>query len=205
MSRLKTSLPETLVRALSEVDDARQNRRLHVARRLLALSEPLDRPVCDAGRQGVTALKGGQIDLTSTAPFADVPTLEQDTSLKIVDHILSKPGPLDRDERKIMEKHTVYAKEMLSSISFLRPASIISYCHHERWDGGGYPQGLKGEEIPLPARLFAIVDQWDALSSERPYHKAWPEEKIISHLRENSGKCFDPRVVDAFLRIVEKR
>lgn len=125
--------------------------------------------------------------------------------MAIPDHILSKPGPLDRDERKIMEKHTVYAKEMLSPISFLRPASIISYCHHERWDGCGYPQGLKGDEIPLPARLFAIVDQWDALSSERPYHKAWPEERVISYLRDNSGKCFDPRVVEAFLRIVGKR
>jgi putative nucleotidyltransferase with HDIG domain len=124
--------------------------------------------------------------------------------MAIPDHILSKPGPLDLDEKKIMEKHTVYAREMLEPISFLGPASIISYCHHERWDGCGYPQGLKGEEIPLPARLFAIVDQWDALSSERHYRKAWPEEKVISYLRDNSGKCFDPRVVEAFLRIVER-
>jgi hypothetical protein len=125
--------------------------------------------------------------------------------MAIPDNILSKPGPLNDDEKKIMEKHTVYAREMLHPISFLRPASVISYCHHERWDGCGYPQGLKGEEIPLPARLFAVVDQWDALSSERPYRKAWPEEQVISYLRDNSGKCFDPRVVDAFLRIVEKR
>lgn len=125
--------------------------------------------------------------------------------MAIPDHILSKPGPLDDAEKKIMEKHTVYAREMLEPISFLGPASIISYCHHERWDGCGYPQGLKGDEIPLPARLFAIVDQWDALSSERPYHKAWPEEKVISYLRDNSGKCFDPRVVEAFLRIVGER
>jgi putative nucleotidyltransferase with HDIG domain len=125
--------------------------------------------------------------------------------MAIPDHILSKPGPLDHEEKKIMEKHTVYAKEMLEPISFLQPASIISYCHHERWDGCGYPQGLKGDEIPLPARLFAIVDHWDALSSDRPYHRAWPREKIICHLKDNSGKCFDPRVVEAFLRIVGER
>lgn len=122
--------------------------------------------------------------------------------MAIPDHILSKQGPLTYDEKKIMEKHTVYAKEILSPISFLNPASIISYCHHERWDGWGYPQGLRGDEIPLPARLFAIVDQWDALHSERPYRKAWPEERIISYLKDNSGKCFDPRVVDAFMRVV---
>jgi len=125
--------------------------------------------------------------------------------MAIPDHILSKPGPLDNEEKKIMEKHTVYAKEMLEPISFLSPAAIISFCHHERWDGCGYPQGLKGDEIPLPARLFAVVDQWDALRSERPYRRAWPKEKVISYLRDNSGKCFDPQVVEAFLRIVEER
>lgn len=125
--------------------------------------------------------------------------------MAIPDHILSKPGPLDDVEKKIMEKHTIYAREMLEPISFLGPASIISYCHHERWDGCGYPQGLKGVEIPLPTRLFTVVDQWDALSSERPYRKAWPKEKVISYLRDNSGKCFDPRIVEAFLRIVGER
>lgn len=122
--------------------------------------------------------------------------------MAVPDHILSKPGPLDADERKIMEQHTVYAKEMLGSISFLQPASIISYCHHERWDGLGYPQGLKGYDIPRAARLFSVVDQWDALSSERPYHKAWSKEKIMAYVSENSGKRFDPQVVEAFLRIV---
>ncbi len=125
--------------------------------------------------------------------------------MAIPDHILSKPGPLDNEEKKIMEKHTVYAKEMLEPISFLSPAAIISFCHHERWDGRGYPQGLKGDEIPLPARLFSVVDQWDALCSERPYRSAWPKEKVVSYLRDNSGKCFDPRVVEAFLRIVDER
>jgi putative nucleotidyltransferase with HDIG domain len=123
--------------------------------------------------------------------------------MAIPDYILSKPGPLDDEERKIMEKHTVYAKEMLAPISFLKPASLISYCHHERWDGGGYPQGLKGYDIPRAARLFSVVDQWDALCSDRPYHKAWPKEKVIEYVSENSGKRFDPQVVEAFLRIVE--
>lgn len=125
--------------------------------------------------------------------------------MAIPDYILSKRGPLNYDEKKIMEKHTIYAKEMLSPISFLSAASVISYCHHERWDGCGYPQGLKGDEIPLSARLFAVVDQWDALSSEPPYRKAWPQERIISYIKDNSGKSFDPRVVEAFLRVVGQR
>ena len=122
--------------------------------------------------------------------------------LAIPDHILSKPGPLDPEEKKVMERHTVYAREMLSQISFLGPASIISHCHHEKWDGSGYPQALKGDEIPLPARIFAIVDQWDALSSERPYRKAWPKEKVILYIKDNSGKHFDPQVVEVFLKLV---
>jgi putative nucleotidyltransferase with HDIG domain len=124
--------------------------------------------------------------------------------IAIPDHILSKPGPLDDEEKKIMEKHTVYAREILAPISFLQPASVISYCHHERWDGRGYPRGLKGDEIPRAARLFAVVDQWDALSSERPYRTAWPQEKIIAYVRENSGKHFDPEVVETFLRIIRQ-
>jgi putative nucleotidyltransferase with HDIG domain len=120
----------------------------------------------------------------------------------VPDHILSKPGPLNDEEKKIMERHTVYAREMLAPISFLHAASVISYCHHERWDGSGYPRGLKGDEIPRAARLFSVVDQWDALSSERPYRKAWPKEKIIAYVRENSGKHFDPQVVETFLKII---
>ena len=122
--------------------------------------------------------------------------------LAVPDHILSKQGPLDPDEKKIMERHTIYAREMLAQISFLGPASIISHCHHEKWDGSGYPQALKGAEIPFPARLFAVVDQWDALCSERPYRKAWPKEKVIVYIKDNSGKSFDPQVVEAFLKMV---
>jgi putative two-component system response regulator len=93
---------------------------------------------------------------------------------------------------------------MLAPIPFLRPALDIPYCHHEKWDGTGYPQGLKGEEIPLAARVFTVVDVWDALTSDRPYRDAWSEEETLAYLREQAGKHFDPRVVDIFLTILHK-
>jgi len=92
---------------------------------------------------------------------------------------------------------------MLFPIAYLRPALDIAYCHHEWWDGSGYPQGLKGEEIPLSARIFAIIDVWDALRSDRPYRKAWPREKIVEYIHDLSGKQFDPQVVDIFFRMIE--
>jgi putative nucleotidyltransferase with HDIG domain len=118
----------------------------------------------------------------------------------IPDAILLKPGPLTDEEWEIMRKHPVYAYELLSPISFLRPALDIPYCHHEKWDGTGYPRGLKGEQIPLAARIFAVVDVWDALRSDRPYRKAWPENRIREHIRTLAGTHFDPKVVEAFLR-----
>ena len=121
----------------------------------------------------------------------------------IPDSILHKPGKLTDDEWEIMRQHPVYAYNCLSSITFLEPALDIPHFHHEKWDGNGYPQGLKGEEIPLAARIFAIVDVWDALRSDRPYRKAWSDEKILNHINEQSGKHFDPRVVGAFLKIIE--
>jgi HD-GYP domain-containing protein (c-di-GMP phosphodiesterase class II) len=99
--------------------------------------------------------------------------------------------------------HPIYAYEMLSPISYLHPALDIPYCHHERWDGSGYPRGLKGEDIPLIARLFAIVDVWDALCSDRPYRKQLPKAEVVGYLREKSGELFEPRLVDAFLAVVE--
>lgn len=101
-----------------------------------------------------------------------------------------------------MRRYPVYAYEWLSPIDYLRPALDIPYCHHEKWDGTGYPRGLKGEEIPLAARIFSIVDVWDALTSDRPYHKAWPTEKVIQHIGSLSGTHFDPRVVEAFLELM---
>jgi HD-GYP domain-containing protein (c-di-GMP phosphodiesterase class II) len=99
--------------------------------------------------------------------------------------------------------HPQYAFEMLEPIEYLKPALVIPYCHHEKWDGTGYPRGLKGEEIPLAARLFAIVDVWDALRNDRPYRKGWPKDVTISFLREQAGKHFDPVVVDVFIKLIQ--
>ncbi|MEW6093490.1 MAG: HD domain-containing phosphohydrolase [Chloroflexota bacterium] len=119
----------------------------------------------------------------------------------VPDAILLKPGELTEEEWVLMRRHPVYAYEMLSPIPYLRLALDIPHYHHEKWDGSGYPEGLKGEQIPLAARLFAVVDVWDALSSDRPYRPAWPEGKIYTHLRENAGVHFDPRVADVFLKM----
>ena len=100
-----------------------------------------------------------------------------------------------------MRRHPTYAYEMLSPISFLRPALDIPYCHHEKWDGTGYPRGLKGEQIPQAARIFAAVDIWDALRSDRPYRKGWPEGRVCEHIATLAGTHLDPAVVAAFLRI----
>ncbi|MDR7596221.1 MAG: PAS domain S-box protein [Armatimonadota bacterium] len=122
--------------------------------------------------------------------------------LGIPDAILLKPGPLTEEEWDIMRRHPEYAYRWLSSIEFLRPALDIPYCHHERWDGKGYPRGLRGEEIPLAARIFAVVDVFDALTSDRPYRKAWSREEALRYIREQAGSQFDPRVVEVFLREV---
>jgi len=121
----------------------------------------------------------------------------------IPDTILQKPGKLTDEEWQIMRQHPVFAFEWLSPIQYLQPALEIPYAHHERWDGTGYPRGLVGEQIPLAARIFAIVDVWDALNSDRPYRKAWSKEKVLTHIKDGSGKHFDPRVVDAFLEMIE--
>jgi HD-GYP domain-containing protein (c-di-GMP phosphodiesterase class II) len=122
----------------------------------------------------------------------------------IPDNILLKPGPLNGEEWEIMKEHPSYAYKMLSHIEYLRPALDIPYAHHERWDGGGYPRGLKGEEIPLAARIFAPVDVYDALLSDRPYRKAWDKEKAIQYISSLRGTHFDPRIVDYFLEIIQK-
>ncbi len=121
----------------------------------------------------------------------------------VPDRILLKPGPLDDGEWKIMRCHPALAREMLVPTKFLHPALDIPYCHHEKWDGSGYPQGLRGTEIPLPARLFALVDVWDALTSDRPYRAAWPRERVLDHLRSLAGSHFDPALVSVFLRMLE--
>ena len=122
----------------------------------------------------------------------------------ITDGILLKNGPLTEDEYELMRKHPEYAYEMLLPIKFLRPALNIPYCHHEKWNGTGYPQGLRGEQIPLEARIFAVVDVWDALLSDRPYRLAWAKEDAIDYIREKSGSHFDPKVAETFLRLFSK-
>jgi HD-GYP domain-containing protein (c-di-GMP phosphodiesterase class II) len=120
----------------------------------------------------------------------------------IPDVILLKPGKLTDEEWEIVKKHPDYAFMMLSPISYLSKAVEIPYCHHERWDGKGYPRGLKGKQIPLSARIFAVVDVWDALSYDRPYRKAWPKDKVIEYIKKESGKQFDPEVVLCFLEVL---
>ena len=122
----------------------------------------------------------------------------------VPDSILLKPGPLTDDEWTIMRQHPVYAYRLLSGIPYLAPALDIPYYHHERWDGSGYPRGLKKEEIPLPARIFAVVDVWDALSSDRPYRPAWNPESVIRYVKEQAGKQFDPEVVEKFFILIAK-
>ncbi len=120
----------------------------------------------------------------------------------IPDSVLNKIDTLTPQEWAIIARHPEYAYEMLSPITYLLPALDIPYCHHEKWDGTGYPRGLKGEEIPLPARLFAVVDVWDALRSKRPYRGGWPEQEVLDYIRSLSGVHFDPQVVEAFFRLL---
>jgi response regulator RpfG family c-di-GMP phosphodiesterase len=103
-----------------------------------------------------------------------------------------------------MRRHPRLAYEMLAPVTYLRPALDIPYCHHEKWDGSGYPRGLKGEQIPIAARLFTVVDVWDALRSDRPYRKKWPDKKVLEYIRGESGTRFDPHVVDTFFQVLEK-
>ncbi len=117
----------------------------------------------------------------------------------IPDRILLKPGRLNGEEWDVMRRHPVYAYEWLSPIVFLAPSLDIPYCHHEKWNGSGYPRGLRGEEIPLAARIFSVVDVWDALTSNRPYRQAWPEDQVKHYLRQQVGTQFDGRVIEAFL------
>lgn len=123
----------------------------------------------------------------------------------VPDAILLKPGPLNDEEWAIMRLHPVFAVELLSPIEYLRPALDIPFCHHEKWDGTGYPRQLKGEQIPLAARLFSVVDVWDALRSDRPYRAGWPDDKVREHIRAGAGTAFEPRVVELFLRLLDEQ
>jgi len=122
----------------------------------------------------------------------------------IPDNILLKPGKLLPQEWDIMRQHTNHAYEMLAPIHYLRPALDIPQYHHERWDGTGYPKKLKGKDIPLPARIFAITDVWDAVTTDRPYRNKWTKKKALEHIKSESGKHFDPKVVEMFLPLISE-
>lgn len=123
--------------------------------------------------------------------------------MAIPDAILMKPGQLTAEERSIMTQHPTHAYNLLAPIAFLQPALDIPYYHHERWDGLGYPHGLQGEAIPLAARIFAVVDVWDALRSDRPYRKGWPDDQVRDYIGEQAGSQFDPHIVSVFLRLLD--
>lgn len=117
----------------------------------------------------------------------------------IPDDILVKPGKLNEEEWELMKNHPLIAYELISEIDFLLSSIAIPYCHHEKWDGSGYPQGLRADAIPIEARIFSIVDVWDALVHPRVYKSAWTEEEVLSHIRAQAGKHFDPDIVNVFL------
>lgn len=141
---------------------------------------------------------------------AEMPAIRQGALLHdigkmaIPDQILLKPGPLTEEEWQVMKMHPVYSRVMLKKVDFLIPAIDIPYSHHERWDGTGYPQGLIGEQIPLAARIFAVVDVWDALRFNRPYRKGWPDEEVLKYIQEQSGRHFDPQIVNVFFSLLKK-
>lgn len=123
--------------------------------------------------------------------------------LGIPDSILQKPAKLTDEEWVKMRTHPQLAYNMLYPVEYLRPALDIPFCHHEKWDGSGYPRGLKGDQIPLSARIFAIVDVWDAVTSDRPYRPAWSREQALNYIREQSGTHFDPQIVEQFFKLIE--
>jgi len=120
----------------------------------------------------------------------------------IPDAILNKPGALTEPEWELMKQHPGFGFEILSPIVFLQPAAEIAHCHHENWDGSGYPQGLKAEKIPRFARIVAVCNVWNALVSDQPYRRAWMQKDALSYIEDASGKQFDPEVVDTFVRFI---
>jgi HD-GYP domain-containing protein (c-di-GMP phosphodiesterase class II) len=123
--------------------------------------------------------------------------------LLLPDSIVNKPGPLTDDEWRLVHLHPVHAHELISRISPFRSAVSIPYCHHEYWDGSGYPRGLKGENIPLEARIFQVVETWDLMQVDLPYRKAFVKDDVLEYVRSQSGKRFDPRVVEKFLALID--
>jgi putative nucleotidyltransferase with HDIG domain len=144
-----------------------------------------------AGRMGMSAAE--QVHVRRGALLHDI------GKMAVPDAILHKPGPLTPEEWVVMRRHPEYGRDFLRKIAYLAPALDIPWCHHERWDGTGYPRGLRGEQIPLAARVFAVVDAFDALTSDRPYRAAWSEARALDYIEAHSGRHFDPGVVEAFV------
>jgi len=174
---------EALSRALELKDHETEGHTLRVAQSALGLAEAFGMP-----KEERACLRRGAL-------------LHDIGKIGIPDSILLKPGPLDPAERAIMERHPVYAYELLSAIPFLARSLDIPYCHHERWDGSGYPRGLRGESIPPAARLFAVVDVWDALVSDRPYRRALDRGEARDIIAAGSATSFDPAIVELFLLV----
>jgi putative nucleotidyltransferase with HDIG domain len=122
--------------------------------------------------------------------------------MAVPDSILYKTGSLSSDEWVTMRQHPTVGYRVLSNIEYLKPALDVVYCHHEKWDGSGYPRGLKGEEIPFSARIFAVIDVWDALTNDRKYRLAWPDDEVRAHLKSQGGKHFDPHILEVFFQII---
>ncbi len=140
--------------------------------------------------------------LEETLSFRNGAIMHDVGKIGITDSILFKPGPLTDEEWALMKQHPVIARNLLGSIDYLKSSLAIPYSHHEKWDGSGYPQGLKGEAIPIEARMFAVIDVWDALTHDRPYRAGWPREKVRAYIQENAGTYFDPAIVKVFLELI---
>ncbi|MBI5302262.1 MAG: HD domain-containing protein [Chloroflexi bacterium] len=155
--------------------------------------------VCDLTLRVARAMGVGATELEHIRRGA---LLHDIGKIGVPDHILRKPGKLDDAEWIIMRQHPTMAYQTLAGISFLNAALDIPYCHHEKWDGTGYPRGLRGDQIPLAARIFAVADVWDALLSNRPYRRAWEPDQVIEYIQDQAGAHFDPKVVGLFIPLI---
>lgn len=184
---LQIIIPDSVEEVLQFKEEDIKNHSLRVARLTLLLAKKMG-----IGKEKLEMIYYGAL-------------LHDIGKINIPDQILYKPGPLNKEEWEIMQQHPIYALEILSSISVLSRVIEIPYCHHEKWDGTGYPRGLQEEEIPQAARVFSIIDVWDALTSDRPYRKAWSKDKTLEYINEQSGKHFDPKVTEEFIKLISKQ
>lgn len=177
---------EQTIRGWVDVIDMRHRETLYHTQRVTKVTLELARMMGITDEQELKCIEQGAI-------------LHDIGKIGIPDSILIKPDKLDDQEWEIVKTHPVIARQILSKINFLESSIDIPYCHHEKWDGSGYPRGIAQKEIPLSARIFAVVDVWDALSHSRVYKAKWPEKRVLEYLRKQSGQHFDPNVVKAFL------